>query len=228
MRNHFNEQLSQLHIELVKMGALCEEGISLTAKALEERGEALLARVPAIEQEIDRKEREIEALCMRMLLRQQPVARDLRTISSALRMISDMERIGDQAADIAEIVRGGAGQLPCPLRLRDMARAAICMVTDSIDAYVNADLDMAHAVMRADDTVDDHFVQMRDELIAAIRRDSAEADRYLDLLMIAKYLERIGDHAVNIAEWVEYAITGMHPEDAEALPPLTSDPRSIL
>ena len=109
-----------------------------------------------------------------------------------------------------------------------MARAAICMVTDSIDAYVNADLDMAHAVMRADDAVDNYFVQMRDELVAAIRRDSAEADRYLDLLMIAKYLERIGDHAVNIAEWVEYAITGLHPGDTDGRPPLTTDPRSIL
>ena len=213
MRNRFDEQLSQLHIELVKMGALCEEGISAAAKAIEEGDEALLRRIPTVEQEIDRQEREIEGMCMRLLLRQQPVARDLRTILSALKMISDMERIGDQAADIAEIARHGAGQLPCPLRLREMARAAIRMVTDSIDAYVNADLDMAQAVMKADDVVDDYFLSMRDELVSAIRRDSAEADHYLDLLMITKYLERIGDHAVNIAEWVEYSITGVRRDD---------------
>lgn len=213
MRDRFHEQLQQLSEALITMGALCEEAISDAAKSYFTGDRRLGERAGQLEQQIDQQQRDIESLCMQLLLRQQPVARDLRTISAAMRMISDMERIGDQAADIAEIVRHGAGQLPCPLRLREMARAAIHMVTDSIDAYVNADLDMAQTVMKADDVVDDYFLSMRDELVSAIRRDSAEADHYLDLLMIAKYLERIGDHAVNIAEWVEYSITGVRRDD---------------
>jgi len=168
-----------------------------------------LPKVFQTDSEIDRKEREIEALCMRLLLQQQPVARDLRVISSALKMISDMERIGDQAADIAEI----AGYIQkndtkSRVHIADMARATIRMVTDSVDSFVQGDLAMARAVVAHDDIVDDLFVQVKTELADLLSRDSSLGGLYLDLLMIAKYLERIGDHAVNIACWVEYSITG--------------------
>jgi len=208
MRNRFDEELSRLNVELIKMGALCEEAISLAARAFLD-DEALLPKVFQTDSEIDRKEREIEALCMRLLLQQQPVARDLRVISSALKMISDMERIGDQAADIAEI----AGYIQkndtkSRVHIADMARATIRMVTDSVDSFVQGDLAMARAVVAHDDIVDDLFVQVKTELADLLSRDSSLGGLYLDLLMIAKYLERIGDHAVNIACWVEYSITG--------------------
>jgi len=209
MRNRFDEELSRLNVELIKMGALCEEAISLAARAFLDDDEALLPKVFQTDSEIDRKEREIEALCMRLLLQQQPVARDLRVISSALKMISDMERIGDQAADIAEI----AGYIQkndtkSRVHIADMARATIRMVTDSVDSFVQGDLAMARAVVAHDDIVDDLFVQVKTELADLLSRDSSLGGLYLDLLMIAKYLERIGDHAVNIACWVEYSITG--------------------
>ena len=208
MRNRFDEELSRLNVELIKMGALCEEAISLAARAFLD-DEALLPKVFQTDSEIDRKEREIEALCMRLLLQQQPVARDLRVISSALKMISDMERIGDQAADIAEI----AGYIQkndtkSRVHIADMARATIRMDTDSVDSFVQGDLAMARAVVAHDDIVDDLFVQVKTELADLLSRDSSLGGLYLDLLMIAKYLERIGDHAVNIACWVEYSITG--------------------
>ena len=192
MRDRFNEQLEQLNVELIKMGALCEEAISAATKALLDGDDALRESAAAAEREIDQKERDIENLCMKLLLQQQPVARDLRTISSALKMISDMERIGDQAADIAE-----------------MARNAIVMVTDSIDSFVRKNLSLAQAVVRRDDEVDQLFLDVKQELVRLLGQgDSGEV--CIDLLMIAKYLERIGDHAVNIAEWVEYSLTGQH------------------
>ena len=208
MRSRFDEQLAQLERELIEMGALCEESIALAAKSL---GDGSLARqVAPLDTEIDRKERDIESLCLRLLLQQQPVARDLRTISSALKMISDMERIGDQAADIAEITRDIAdNSIKDLVPIGDMARATIKMVTDSVDSFVRKDLGLAEAVISSDDVVDDLFLQVREELIRRIGMgDSGEV--CIDLLMIAKYLERIGDHAVNIAEWVEYSLTGHH------------------
>ena len=214
MRSHFDTQLNTLHVELIKMGALCEESIAAAMKAVLDEDAAMAARAALTEREIDRKERDIEALCMKLLLQQQPVARDLRSISSALRMISDMERIGDQAADIAEI---SDFLTDCPLtnrvHLKEMAVEAVQMVTDSVDAFVKNDLELAHAVMKHDDMVDGFFRQIKDELIALIVEDSHNGEFCIDLMMIAKYLERIGDHAVNIAEWVEYSITGVRKQD---------------
>ena len=210
MRSRFDEQLALLNRELIEMGALCEEVIALSAQALTEGNAELAARVAPLDQEIDRKEREIESLCLKLLLQQQPVAKDLRQISAALKMITDMERIGDQAADIAEITRDIAdNSIKDLVPIGDMARATIKMVTDSVDSFVRKDLGLAEAVISSDDVVDDLFLQVREELIRRIGMgDSGEV--CIDLLMIAKYLERIGDHAVNIAEWVEYSLTGHH------------------
>ena len=210
MRNSFNEQLEQLNVELIKMGALCEEAISAATKALMYKDLELGQKAGELEQEIDHKERDIENQCMKLLLRQQPVAGDLRAVSAALRMISDMERIGDQASDIAEIARDmEESRLRRKVPMAEMARAAIGMVTDSVDAFVRGDLELAHAVLREDDQVDQLFLQVREELIQLIAAGE-NGSVCLDLLMVAKYFERIGDHAVNIAEWVEYSLTGAH------------------
>lgn len=214
MRNKFEEQLEQLHVELIRMGALCEDAISAAAEALLERDPKLAAAAEEAEREIDQKEREVENLCLKLLLQQQPVARDLREISAALKMISDLERIGDQAADIAEMtsyVRLPEGdQAP---HIADMARAVIRMVTDSVDSFVKRDLTLARRVCAADDRVDELFRQVRRELTELISADPAQGEQGLDLLMVAKYLERIGDHATNVAEWVEYSLTGVHPSN---------------
>ena len=193
MRNRLDEQLELLNTELIRMGALCEDGISQAAKVLVTRDEALRRAVDETEQEIDRKEREIEAICLRLLLQQQPVAKDLRLISAAMKMIADMERIGDQASDIAE-----------------MARAAVKMETNSVDSFVRRDIDFARAVEKADDEVDALFNKVKSEIIALIAEKPEEGETCLDLLMVAKYFERIGDHAVNIAEWVVFSLTGEH------------------
>ena len=210
MRDRFNEQLEQLNVELIKMGALCEEAISAAAKALLEGDAALRETAAAAEREIDQKERDIESLCMKLLLQQQPVARDLRTISAALKMISDMERIGDQASDIAEITRDSEDSpVISHVPIAEMARSTIGMVTDSIDSFVRKNLGLAQEVIRKDDEIDRMFLEVKDELIRRIGQgDSGET--CMDLLMIAKYFERIGDHACNIAEWVEYSLTGQH------------------
>ena len=214
MRNKFDEQLERLHVELIQMGALCEEAISAAAEALL-KGDRELARTAIeAEREIDQKERDVESMCLKLLLQQQPVAKDLREISAALKMISDLERIGDQAADIAELTRfvrlpDGSGML----HIADMARAVIAMVTDSVDSFVRRDLTLAHSVCAADDRVDQLFEQVKEELIAFIAADAAAVEQGLDLLMVAKYLERIGDHATNVAEWVEYSLTGVHPSN---------------
>ena len=213
MRNKFDEQLNKLNLELITMGALCEDAISLSVKALLDGDETLTERVFGIEAEIDRKEREIENICMKLLLQQQPVAHDLRTVSSALKMISDMERIGDQASDIAEIAKFIKNRdTKSKIHIKDMALAAIKMVTDSVESFVKKDLSLANAVKEYDDKVDNLFDCIKDELIRLISEDKSNGESCIDLLMIAKYLERIGDHAVNIAEWVEYSITGIHKE----------------
>ena len=213
MRSRFDEQLALLKRELIEMGALCEEVIALAAQSLTEGDTALAARVSPLDEEIDRKEREIESLCLKLLLQQQPVARDLRQISAALKMITDMERIGDQAEDIAEIVAflGGRGTEDSEL-LRDMARSAIRMVSGSVDAYVKQDVPLAEKVIAEDDVVDDYFARVKKALISRIAADPADGEFALDVLMIAKYFERIGDHAVNIAEWVIFSVTGVHKE----------------
>lgn len=209
MRNKFDQQLEQLHLELIKMGALCEEAISASVKALLDGDQSMAEKSIAREKDIDQRERDIESLCMKLLLQQQPVARDLRTISSALKMISDMERIGDQAADIAEITRHTSGAaLPGQIHISEMTRAAVKMVTDSVDSFVKKDLHMAQGVIQYDDVVDQYFCAVKDELTEMIRQSGGSAEQAVDLLMVAKYLERIGDHAVNIAEWVIYSITG--------------------
>ncbi|MGM9619026.1 MAG: phosphate signaling complex protein PhoU [Oscillospiraceae bacterium] len=211
MRNKFDEELQELHRQLTSLGALCEESIAAAVKALLQADASMLGRVDALEEEIDRLERSIEALCLRLLLRQQPVARDLRQISAALKMITDMERIGDQAADIAEIAAHASGR-PIPERgpLADMARTVIHMVTESVEAYLRQDMALAEQVIREDDTVDKLFMQVRASLIALIAEKPEEGGHAIDLMMIVKYLERIGDHAVNVAEWVEFSITGQH------------------
>lgn len=214
MRIRFDEQLTQMKNELSGMGALCEQAIDLAAKALLERDGTLAEEAIQVDREIDQAERDIETLCLKLLLRQQPVARDLRQISAALKMITDMERIGDQASDIAEItIHLDKAHAAMPGHVSDMAAAAIRMVNDSVDAYVRQDLALARAVIDYDDVVDNLFVQIREELIARIAAFPACGDKALDLLMIAKYLERIGDHATNIAEWVEFSILGHHPQD---------------
>lgn len=211
MRRHYDEQLAQLNTELITMGALCEEAISAVVKYLIENDEALKEKVFEADSQIDQKERDIESLCMKLILQQQPVATDLRVISSALKMISDMERIGDQASDIAEIVcfvnRSSIGS---KVHIADMARATINMVTDSVESFVKKDINLANGVIRHDDTVDDLFIKIKNELISGIKEGVGDAEGLIDLLMIAKYFERIGDHAENIAEWVIYSITGRH------------------
>lgn len=211
MRNKFDSQLEKLNLELITMGALCEDAISASVKAMLEGDDALCEKVFAADAEIDQKERDIEAICMKLLLQQQPVARDLRVISSALKMISDMERIGDQASDIAEITKFiKNSSVQSRVHISDMAAAATKMVTDSVESFVKKDLSLARAVMEYDDKVDNLFDCVKDELVRLISEDRANGEFCIDLLMIAKYLERIGDHAVNIAEWVEYSITGTH------------------
>ena len=216
MRNRFNEQLALLNTELITMGALCEEAISKAAKYLAENDETLKDTIIETDKQIDRKERDIENICMRLLLQQQPVASDLRTISSALKMISDMERIGDQASDIAEIVCFvNESSIVGKIHISDMARATIKMVTDSVDSFVQKDISLAHEVIRHDDIVDNLFLKVKNELISGIKGGNDNAEALVDLLMIAKYFERIGDHAENIAEWVIYSITGSHKDISE-------------
>ena len=211
MRSQFDQQLAQLHRELIEMGSLCEEVIALASRALTEGDRELAAKVAPLDEEIDQKERTIESLCLKLLLQQQPVARDLRQISAALKMITDMERIGDQADDISEIIiyLGGRTAEQDDL-LRSKARATIKMVTESVDAYVKHDTILAEKVIADDDTVDDYFEQVKRALIGKIAANPDDGEYALDLLMIAKYFERIGDHAVNIAEWVIFSITGVH------------------
>ena len=214
MRNRFDEQLNVLNNELITMGALCEEAIASAAKLLIGNETKMKQYVLEADAQIDRKEREIENLCMKLLMQQQPVASDLRVISSALKMISDMERIGDQAADISEIAEYVTGSgMQSEIHIADMARAAIRMVTDSIDSFVKKDAELACEVISHDDEVDDLFDKVKDELICAIENKEANAEALIDLLMTAKYFERIGDHAENIAEWVIYSITGKRVEN---------------
>lgn len=223
MRSNFDRQLENLNNELIIMGSMCEEVIAASVQAALGYTDAgngsaadsaeLCRRVFRVDAEIDRKEREIENLCMSLLLRQQPVARDLRIVSSALKMISDMERIGDQASDIAELSKHiKESQLEHRLHLLQMARETIKMVTDSVESFVKKDIDGARAVIAYDDVVDGLFDEVKKELIGLVSSDGKNAELYMDLFMVAKYFERIGDHATNIAQWVEYSITGVHPD----------------
>ena len=211
MRSKFDQQLALLNEELTQMGETCAKAIGLAAQALENQDAATAAPVAELEEQTNEQERSIEALCLKLLLQQQPVARDLRQISAALKMITDMERIGDQAEDIAEIISFLHGhQAEDNDLLREMAKATIRMVTESVDAYVKCDTMLAEQVIAEDDTVDGYFTQVKERLIGKIAQDPADGEYALDLLMIAKYFERIGDHATNIAEWVIFSVTGVH------------------
>ncbi len=211
MRSKFDEQLTLLNHELIQMGALCEEAISLAAKALTEGSQALAEKVRPLEEEIDQMERDIETLCLKLLLQQQPVARDLRQISAAMKIITDMERIGDQAADIAEIVLVmlSEGCVPEDVgHIQEMAAETIKMVSESVDAYVQRDAVRARRVIAHDDLIDRYFTQVKKVLIEKVVEQPDQGEHILDLLMIDKYLERIGDHAVNLAERVIFSVTG--------------------
>ena len=204
MRNRFDEQLEQLNVGLIKMGALCEESIACAVKALfDEKTSEMITKVNDNEEETDHMEHDIEALCMKLLLHQQPVAKDLRCVSSALKMICD------QSQDIAEIAGFvHSTELAGKVHISDMANEAISMVTMSVDSFVRKDVKLAKEAIEADDKVDARFLEVKRELIELVRSDSGDAEYFMDLLMAAKYLERIADHATNIAEWVVYSITG--------------------
>jgi phosphate transport system protein len=215
MRNRFDQQLYELNREIIEMGAMCEEAIASAAKALTTGDMTLAANVCNNSSAIDQMERDIEGRCMKLLLHQQPVAKDLRLISAALKMITDMERIGDQAEDIAEIVTflNGHGHTMEGMELiENMARETIEMVTASVDAFVKKDVELAQKVINKDDIVDDYFSRVKCDIITMIAENPVDGEFALDLLMISKYFERIGDHATNIAEWVIYSVTGKHKE----------------
>ena len=208
MRNVYQEQLHNLNRELIQMGAACEEIIAFAAKALTDYSPELEEKTNQVGAVIDESERTIENICLKLLLRQQPVASDLRQISAAMKMITDMERIGDQAEDIVDLIpkmSGSAEEGP----LQKMASAAQTMVTEAVDAYVKQDLALAKKVMGDDDIVDAYFNQVKSDIIAMIAANPGDGEYALDLLMIAKYFERIGDHAVNIAGWVVFSVTGV-------------------
>ena len=211
MRSRFDRELEKLHQELTKVGELCEEAISASVLALLEDDQAMAETARARERDIDQQERNVESLCMKLLLQQQPVARDLRQISAAMKIITDMERIGDQAADIAEIILAmlSQGYVPGDVgHIREMAAEVIKMVTESVDSYVQKDTVRARLVIAHDDMVDKCFDRVKQVLIVKIAENPACGEHALDLLMIDKYLERIGDHAVSIAEWVIFSVTG--------------------
>lgn len=209
MRTMFDEQLDLLNKELITMGALCEKAIAMSARALVEGKPALAKNVPSLSDKIDHKEREIENMCLKLLLQRQPVAKDLRIVSSALKMVTDMARIGDQSADIAEIITlANIHATEDTQVIHDMSVAVIKMVTESLDAFVKKDMQMAKAVIDYDDVVDSFFDQIKKILIDLLSKPGANGEYAIDLLMIAKYFERIGDHAVNVAKWVLFSITG--------------------
>ncbi|QOV20870.1 phosphate signaling complex protein PhoU [Blautia liquoris] len=214
MRELFQKQLEQLHTLLIEMGALCEQVIERTYLVLMAEDKKAAAEIMEKDEIIDMKEREIEDLCLKILLQQQPVASDLRRVSAALKMITDMERIGDQASDIAEIIKTSNLKAPAKeIRLNEMAKATMQMVKESIDSFVKQDLEIAQKVIKDDDIVDNLFLDVRGQIASGLTDDLVSREEQLDLLMIAKYYERIGDHATNIAEWVEFSILGQHVEE---------------
>lgn len=215
MRNRFDRQLVQLNNELIEMGGMIEKAISDTVKALVNQDIELASNVIEYDEEIDHQEREIEQLCLKLLLQQQPVAKDLRLISAALKMITDMERIGDHATDISEITieLSKESYIKKLDHIQQMAKETMVMLVQSVEAFVNKDMDKARTVIVHDDVVDDLFNKVKAELIAMIHEDVNAGEQASDLLMAAKYFERIGDHATNISEWVIFSITGQHPGD---------------
>ena len=217
MRNRFDQQLELLNEQLIRMGELCEVAIGKATTALKEGSMEQAQKVIEADEEIDQAETDIERLCLKLLLQQQPVARDLRQISSALKMITDMERIGDQASDIAELSLqlGDVSDIDEISLIQKMANETMMMVVRGTEAYVTKDLDVAHNVIDNDDVVDDLFDQIKMALVKRIQDNHVKSFEAADLLMVAKYFERIGDHATNIAEWVIYSITGKHVDEAD-------------
>ena len=215
MRNRFDRQLVQLNNEFIEMGGMIEKAISDTVKALVNQDIELASNVIEYDEEIDHQEREIEQLCLKLLLQQQPVAKDLRLISATLKMITDMERIGDHATDISEITieLSKESYIKKLDHIQQMAKETMVMLVQSVEAFVNKDMDKARTVIVHDDVVDDLFNKVKAELIAMIHEDVNSGEQASDLLMAAKYFERIGDHATNISEWVIFSITGQHPDD---------------
>ncbi len=212
MRNRFDRQLSTLNDELIEMGSMIEKSIETAIKALVNQDVDLARHAIEADEEIDRQERIIEDLCLKLLLQQQPVAKDLRLISSALKMITDMERIGDHASDISEITIALADQpyIKKLEHIQQMAKETMIMLVGSIEAFVDKDLKKANEVIKRDDVVDDLFDKVKKELIQMIHENADKGEQAADLLMVAKYMERIGDHATNISEWVIFSITGEH------------------
>lgn len=212
MRNRFDRQLSTLNDELIEMGSMIEKSIETAIKALVNQDVDLARHAIEADEEIDRQERIIEDLCLKLLLQQQPVAKDLRLISSALKMITDMERIGDHASDIPEITIALADQpyIKKLEHIQQMAKETMIMLVGSIEAFVDKDLEKANEVIKRDDVVDDLFDKVKKELIQMIHENADKGEQAADLLMVAKYMERIGDHATNISEWVIFSITGEH------------------
>ena len=212
MRNRFDRQLSTLNDELIEMGSMIEKSIETAIKALVNQDVDLARHAIEADEEIDRQERIIEDLCLKLLLQQQPVAKDLRLISSALKMITDMERIGDHASDISEITISLADQpyIKKLEHIQQMAKETMIMLVGSIEAFVDKDLEKANEVIKRDDVVDDLFDKVKKELIQMIHENADKGEQAADLLMVAKYMERIGDHATNISEWVIFSITGEH------------------
>ena len=222
MRNRFDRELVQLNDELIEMGSLIEKAIEMAVSALVKQDVELAKQTIEMDTEIDNQERTIESLCLKLLLQQQPVAKDLRVISAALKMITDMERIGDHASDISEITIQLADQkyIKELERTQEMAKEATVMLVKSIEAFVNKDIVLAGEVIGRDDRVDELFTEVKDELIDLIHEDTNNGAQAADFLMIAKYLERIGDHATNIAEWVIFSITGQHKSNENTEKPL--------
>lgn len=218
MRKQFDEQLKELNLEMVRMGGAVENAINAAINGLVRRDGELNKRAIEADSSIDEMEKQIESRCLRIILQQQPVATDLRKVSAALKMITDMERIGDHAVDISEIALflDEGMRKPDLADIPKMAEEAVKMLTDSINAYVYSDKELAEKVIESDDIVDEHFLRIKKELTEMIVSDKSTANNALDLLMIAKYLERIGDHATNIAEWVVFSVTGVH-KDAKLM-----------
>ena len=211
MRDKYMKQLENLNNNMIEMGAMIEKSIENAISALVRQDVETAKKAIEYDAEIDEMEKNIENMCMKILLSQQPVASDLRTVSSALKMVTDMERIGDQAQDIADIaININSEEINDHVHIRNMSETALSMVSKSIDAFVKKDVSTAEEVIKMDDIVDEGFDKIKEELIQAVREDSKKSEEYIDILMIAKYIERIGDHAVNIAEWVEYSVTGTH------------------
>lgn len=208
MRKRFDEQLKELNLEMQEMGRMVEEGIQKAIEALLKQDENLAQAVMDADALVDQKQKEIESICFKLLIQQQPVASDLRVISAALKMVTDMERIGDHAADISEMTLHLAHEpyIKNLDHIRQMATETTWMLLQSIDAYVERDTKKASSIISHDDIVDDLFAETKKELIELIHQDKNNGEQATDLLMVAKYFERIGDHATNLAEWVIFSI----------------------